>query len=138
MERRPAPASALVASTRKEGLVERLELPLHARPAELVHRALPAGCTPSVAGLFDARFGWSYQALHVFGRRHMASMHYHRSHIALVRLLEARCPDVSFATAAERWQSAMMRAETRVAAGPLKTTQTLCARSVRRFPLKEG
>lgn len=86
---------------------------------------------------FQASLGWSFYALKVSGRPYLASVHYHRSHIAMARLLGMRHRSEAFEAVARRWYTAMMRAERRVAAGCLKTSQAWWVRCVRRTPLLE-
>lgn len=87
---------------------------------------------------FTTGLGWSRYALNVFGSAPLASVHYHRYHIALLQVVLARTQNNALARTVRRWDQALSSFLVRIATGFAKTTQSVWLRNIRQLPLAEG
>ncbi|GEM_PF-3962983 len=87
---------------------------------------------------FVTRFGWSRYALNVYSHAPLASIHYHRYHIVMTRVLAARTGSAALAEVADRWERSLAAFGPRLASGAIKSAQVLWMRGIRRLPLHEG
>lgn len=96
------------------------------------------GTLASKISRFVTCLGWSRYALAVYGHAPLSSVHYHRYHIVMARILAQRTGAPQLADAARRWESALAATLPRILNGALKSGQVLWMRDVRRLPLREG
>jgi len=92
-------------------------------------------CLAHVVPRFTTASGWSRYALDTYGFAPLASVDYHRSHIRMFTLLNARTGLTAYGDAAERWSQALNSPSTRYAALARKCAQVVWMRDVRRLPL---
>ena len=84
---------------------------------------------------FTLASGWSLYALDTYGHAPLASAHYHRSHIRMFTLLNARTGHAAFGDAAARWNQALNSRSVRCLVLARKCAQVMWMRDVRRLPL---
>lgn len=65
-------------------------------------------------GLFVTRSGWSRYALGLNGHPSLASIHYHRHHVCMTRIVAERTGDPRIAEISDRWSNALHSARARV------------------------
>jgi hypothetical protein len=92
-------------------------------------------CLARLAPRFTIANGWSLYALDTNGYAPLASIHYHRSHIRMFRLLAARTGQVAYSDAAERWERALNSSVVKCAVLARKSAQVMWMRDVLRLPL---
>jgi len=92
----------------------------------------------STISRFTTRTGWSRYALNVGGIAPRASVHYHLSHIRLLRVVAARTQGREISHAIETWSRARDSFLARGYNGAVKVGQVVWLRNIRRLPLNEG
>ncbi len=81
--------------------------------------------------------GWSWYALHVYGHRLVASLHYHRAHVLLLEVVARRTGVERLRRVAQRWRVSLARPASRVIVGTAKFAQVVLLRDILRLPLLE-
>ena len=92
-------------------------------------------CLAQLAPRFTRANGWSLYALDTYGYAPLASMHYHRSHIRMFKLLSLRTGHPAFGDAVERWETALNSRSVKCAVLARKCAQAVWMRDVMRLPL---
>jgi hypothetical protein len=92
-------------------------------------------CLARLAPRFTMANGWSLYALDTYGYAPLASIHYHRSHIRMFRLLSARTGHAAYRHAVERWERALNSPFVRCKVLARKCAQVVWMRDFRRLPL---
>ena len=92
-------------------------------------------CLARLAPRFTMANGWSLYALDTYGYAPLASIHYHRSHIRMFRLLSARTGQAAYRHAVERWERALNSPFVRCTVLARKCAQVVWMRDFRRLPL---
>jgi hypothetical protein len=100
-------------------------------------RSIESGLA-GLAPTFTTAQGWSLYALNTYGYAPLASAHYHRSHIRMFTLLNARTGRAAFGDAVERWNRALESRSVKCLVLARKCAQVMWMRDVRRLPLAKS
>lgn len=92
-------------------------------------------CLALLAPRFTTSNGWSLYALNTYGHAPLASIHYHRSHIRMLKVLNARTGQAAYRDAVARWESALNSRSIRCVVLARKCAQVVWMRDIRRLPL---
>ena len=95
-------------------------------------------CLAQLAPRFTIPNGWSLYSLDTYGYALLASIHYHRSHIRMFRLLSGRTGHVVYGDAAERWERALNSRAVRCSVLVRKSVQVVWMRDVLHLPLAKS
>ena len=92
-------------------------------------------CLAQLAPRFTRADGWSLYALDTYGYAPLASMHYHRTHIRMFKLLSLRTGHPAFGDVIERWETALNSRSVKCTVLARKCLQAVWMRNVMNLPL---